>query len=382
MLFRLAFDRPVTDETYVELVRSLAGTVSNTALFGVLFSIVAVWAAARDPDPVVLASGSLGIALAVVRLAVLVRVKPTLCRPEIEAGEARHAERKFGATYLAFAALLGLFAGRIVQVASLELELLITALIVGYAAGVAAGLSLRPWLSVPATAFVVVPVITASLLRGGAHHLLLALVLTGLLAGGIANMLVRYRSEIEKIHMRQLLGTLARQDHLTGLPNRLALSDALASTEARGCASVAVHCLDLDGFKQVNDQHGHPAGDVLLQQVAGRLESLIRKDDMAARLGGDEFIVFQAGIADASEAELMARRVVRALREPYFVDGKELSVGVSVGYAIAEQGSQELRLLLGRADRALYRVKLRGGGAAARASDEEGGNVVRLASRG
>ena len=381
MLFRLAFDCPVDDDTYVELVRSLSATSVNTGLFGVLFGVVVAWAAAHITDTFLLCVGTVGMVLALARSAGILWLKRRLAKPQLTAREARHAETRFGPIYLAFAAVLGLFAGRAVQIQHVELQLLATALVVGFAAGVAAGLSMRPWISVPAIALAVTPVIATSLQRGDAHHLLLAFILTALLAGGARNMLARYRSETEKIALSQLLSTLARQDHLTGLGNRLALSDAYTATRpASGRELIAVHCLDLDGFKQVNDRYGHPMGDALLQQVADRLTAIVRKRDIAARLGGDEFVVLQTGITHPNEAELMARRVVRTLREAYVIDGEQLSVGVSVGYALARGTSEDLAHLLECADRALYKVKRQGGGAAAHGPLEHGGNVVRLAS--
>jgi diguanylate cyclase (GGDEF)-like protein len=381
MLMRLAFDRPVDDDTYVELVRSLAATLVNTALFGGLFGIVAVWAMANTSDLVLTVAGFLGLVVALARVAAVLALRRRVAGPRPTRDEACRAERRFGPVYLAFAAIVGLFAGRACQTGPIELQLLATTLIVGFAAGVAAGLSLRPWISVPSIVLAVVPTIAASLLRGGSHQILLAFVLTALLAGGAGSMLSRYRSETEKISLRQLLGTLARQDHLTGLANRLALTDTyVRHLPLNGGETVAVHCLDLDGFKQVNDRYGHPAGDILLQQVADRLRSIVRKSDVAARLGGDEFVVLQTGVTHPSEAELMARRVVRILREPYMVEDHQVSVGVSVGFAVASFVGEDLAHLLESADQALYQVKRQGGGAAHGALEEQGaGNVVRLA---
>jgi diguanylate cyclase len=378
----LPLDRPITDETYVELVRSLFVNVANTVIMAFMFTVVSAFAAMKTADPAIAVVGLLGWVFAIVRIVVLLRWRPSAGGDRFDAPTARKAEVQFGAVYLAFAALLGLFAGRVVQVASTDLHMVMAALIVGYAAGVAAVMSLRPWICVPSMVLAVVPVIAASVFRGGASHLLLAFILTALLAGGSGTMLARYRSETEKIGLRQLFGTLARKDHLTGLANRLCLTEAFAAAnELPGGGSVAVHCLDLDGFKQVNDVHGHLMGDALLIQVGERLLSAIRAADVAARLGGDEFVVLQAGIRHPDEAERMAERVVRSLRVPYPIGGKQLSVGVSVGYAVASSRNDDLTHLLECADRALYRIKRAGGGAAAQLDPEERGNVVRLNRR-
>jgi diguanylate cyclase (GGDEF)-like protein len=376
---RLAFDRPVSEETYIELVRSLPETVPNTALFAVLFSLVVAWAITVSSDPVVVSSGLAGVLLGFGRLVPLVLLRRRVRRPFVAIGVACPAERRFGAVYIAFAALLGVFAARAFQAGPFQLQLLATALVVGFAAGAAAGLSLRPWISVPSIILAVIPVVAQCVAGGAAYQLLLGLVLAMLLAGGVGSMLSRYKSETEKIGLRQLLGTLARQDPLTGLANRLALNDAYVGSRPGGSGqTLAVHCLDLDGFKQVNDRFGHPVGDVLLQQVADRLRSIVRKSDIAARLGGDEFVVLQTGIQHPSEAEFMARRVVRTLREPYLINGNQVGVGVSVGYVVA-RADEALGHLLGCADSALYNVKRQGGGAAAHGALEHDGNLVRLA---
>lgn len=381
MLFRLSFDRPVADATYLELVRSLSATFANTLLFGLLCTAVVAMMVVDTDDPVVRASGILTGVLAFVRVLWLRRLTRKVADPELTTDQVRREERAFGSVYLAFAATFGLFAGRTFQTDQLEVQLVPVALVVGFAAGVAAGLSLRPWISVPAMVLAVAPLVCVSVLRGGVHHLLLAVVLLALLGGALSNMLSRYRSETEKISLRQLLGALAREDHLTGLANRLALTEAYERHMTEHTRdTVAIHCLDLDGFKQVNDCHGHPTGDALLKGVADRLRVIVRKSDIIARLGGDEFVVLQTGIADPSEAGLMANRVVGTLREPYIINGEQMSVGVSVGYALSSNAGEEMAGLLECADRALYQVKRQGGGGSADGADNKHENVVRLAS--
>jgi diguanylate cyclase len=372
--------RPVSEETYLELVRSLFVNGTPTTLMSLLFIVTAAMATARTPDVLLPALATIGSVLAVARVAVLLFWERLASSPRLDVRAAQRAERQFGGVYLAFALLLGLFAGRVFEVGSTDVQVFIGPLIVGYAAGVAAGMSLRPWICLPAVMLAVVPVIVANLLRGGATHITLGLVLAALLAGGIKSMLNRYRSETEKIGLRQFFASLARQDHMTGLANRLALSEAFGrEAAANGADTLAVHCLDLDRFKQVNDHYGHPTGDLLLKQVAERLTAITRNRDLAARLGGDEFIVMQTGTASAQDAEFLARRIVRSLSEPYVIEGKRLSVGASVGYALASECGADFTHLLDCADRALYRIKRNGGGDAADFKAGDADNVVRLA---
>ena len=372
--------REVTEEAHLELVRSLFCNTAATTLMGILFIIVARVAQQSTPDPLLTVLSWAGSVAAIVRVAVLVRWEQPVADADLDRATAVRAERQFGTAYLAFAVLLGLFAGRVFQVAGPEIRTIVGPLIVGYAAGVAAGMSLRPWVCVPAVMLAVVPVITACAFAGRLFDLILAFVLAALLAGGIQSMLTRYRSETEKITLRQFFASLARQDHLTGLANRLALSEAFArEVKASGAETVAVHCLDLDRFKQVNDQYGHPTGDLLLKQVAERLHSITRSRDVVARLGGDEFVVLQTGAGREGDAERLARRIVRCLGEPYIIDGKRLSIGASVGFAVSAECGDDFAQLLECADRALYRIKRNGGGGAADFADEGSDNVVRLA---
>jgi diguanylate cyclase (GGDEF)-like protein len=158
---------------------------------------------------------------------------------------------------------------------------------------------------------------------------------------------------------------MARQDPLTGLPNRLLLrerlSHALACLErdGEGCALLLV---DLDRFKPVNDTLGHPIGDALLKKVADRLRSTVRPTDTIARIGGDEFVVLQAGVRDAAGTQALARRLVDLIGRTYMVEGHLLTIGASVGVALAPTDGADADKLLKNADLALYRAKLDGRG--------------------
>lgn len=365
---------------YVELVRSLFATLTPTTIMGILFIVVASLAARTTPDPMLEGVAVLGSVVSLLRVAVIVGCAPLIRDPEADTARVRGIELLFGTVYLCFAALLGLLAWRTFQLSQPDVHMVVAPLVVGYAAGVAAGMSLRPWICVPAVLLAVVPLIAASVLKTHGNYLVLGFVLAALLVGGIGSMLARYRSESEKITMRELLGSMARQDYLTGLANRLGLEEAFSRcAAAHGVEAVAVHCLDLDRFKQVNDDLGHPAGDLLLKLAAERLRAQTRKGDVAARLGGDEFVVVQTGLTHPNQAEMMARRIVRALGEPYLVDGQRAVVGASVGYAIGGECGGDLPRLLECADRALYGIKRKGGGAAAHRPEADENPGLRLA---
>ena len=160
------------------------------------------------------------------------------------------------------------------------------------------------------------------------------------------------------------LAHLARHDILTGLANRTAFRDEVASglRRARRGQGMALLYLDLDRFKAVNDTLGHPAGDRLLCEVADRLRATVREADGITRLGGDEFAIAQTGTEQPASAENLARRLIETLSRPYEIDGQIVVVGVSIGIAVAERDDIEVDQLLGRADMALYAAKRDGRG--------------------
>jgi diguanylate cyclase (GGDEF)-like protein len=154
---------------------------------------------------------------------------------------------------------------------------------------------------------------------------------------------------------------LAHHDPLTGLSNRLLFDEMLAhqiDSLARNGGTLAVLALDLDGFKAVNDRHGHPAGDRLLQAVAARITRTLRAVDVAARIGGDEFVVLLAP-ASTEQAQATAQRLLEALSAPY--DGIETRISVSIGVAVTDgrEAIDPLRLVE-QADAALYAAKRQG----------------------
>ena len=158
---------------------------------------------------------------------------------------------------------------------------------------------------------------------------------------------------------------LALHDSLTGLPNRAFLSKHLEHALAqarRHKTALAMLCLDLDRFKQVNDTLGHPLGDALLRAVAGRLRDCLRSCDMVTRLGGDEFAIVQAPLDRADDAGTLAQRIIETLSKPYDLHGHQVVVGASIGIALAPTDTTDTGHLLKMADMALYRAKADGRG--------------------
>jgi diguanylate cyclase (GGDEF)-like protein len=159
------------------------------------------------------------------------------------------------------------------------------------------------------------------------------------------------------------LRDLALHDALTRLPNRALFSEfaakAIANATRHG-SMLSILFLDLDDFKAVNDQHGHAAGDRLLQMVSGRIVDTIRTGDIAARVGGDEFIVLLDSIQSRSGIAQAIDRLIRSISAPYFLEGAELRVGCSVGASLFPTDEQDLDAMMRQADQALYAAKLAG----------------------
>jgi diguanylate cyclase (GGDEF)-like protein len=157
---------------------------------------------------------------------------------------------------------------------------------------------------------------------------------------------------------------MAHHDALTDLANRVLLNDRLeyALGRVQHGEMVAVHHLDLDQFKAVNDTFGHPCGDKLLRIVAERLRGLVGEADTIARMGGDEFVIVQATIADPADATSLAQGVIDALSEPYDIDGQQAVIGVSIGISVGPGDGSNPDKLLRNADLALYRAKSDGRG--------------------
>lgn len=156
----------------------------------------------------------------------------------------------------------------------------------------------------------------------------------------------------------------ASVDPLTGLMNRASFDNALELTlthAARSESQAALMFMDLDGFKSVNDQKGHPVGDRLLKDVAGRIVASVRDDDLLARYGGDEFVVLLDSLASVQVIDAIATRIIEALSAPLVVDGLHVRLSISIGVALFPEHGKTGKELIDRADAAMYRAKHEGG---------------------
>ena len=157
---------------------------------------------------------------------------------------------------------------------------------------------------------------------------------------------------------------MALHDALTNLPNRLFFRQEVEKRVAHlGCDQIlAVLCLDLDNFKEVNDTLGHPFGDKLLCQVGERLRGCLGEGDSVARLGGDEFAILHGRAAPDGNASALLQRIIKVIAAPFDLDGHQVVIGVSIGVSVAPADGVDPDQLIKNADMALYRVKVEGRG--------------------
>jgi diguanylate cyclase (GGDEF)-like protein len=162
---------------------------------------------------------------------------------------------------------------------------------------------------------------------------------------------------------RRLQQQQAQHDVLTGLPNRRLLTERLANSMElcrRRHRQMALLYMDLDGFKEVNDSHGHARGDLLLMHVAERIRSVVRSEDTVARIGGDEFIILLPEIADIADATRPAMELLRMLEAPFALSDALVQISASIGIAFFPADAIEAESLIAVADEALYNAKRAG----------------------
>lgn len=159
------------------------------------------------------------------------------------------------------------------------------------------------------------------------------------------------------------LESLAMHDALTGLPNRRLLMDRLSLSIAhahRNNSTMAVMYLDLDGFKEINDNLGHDAGDTLLKMVANRLTASVRQEDTVARISGDEFMIGLWEVNDAEGVATLVTKVIQAVSQPYRIQERDVGITTSIGVGIYPLHGEEVETLMKSADVALYEAKRAG----------------------
>ena len=342
----------------------LANLVPLT-IMAIAFGFIALLLASDRPASVFVTIAVLGTLVGFGRIALSMASR----RNTIEVGQVKTWEHRYALGSYAFSLCVGLLGGLAFLEAEPIRHMLITALLFGYTSGVVARGSCRPIIATTSLMLAALPIIVTIAIRLGTGHLTTAylsldIFILVFLVGSIETVRHVYQTILSLLVARAELDRLARRDHLTGLPNRMEIDERLeraAASLRRDRGLLAVHVLDLDGFKAVNDSFGHVIGDGVLEQVADRLRGAIRRGDLVGRLGGDEFVIIQEGLDKPNEAERLASRIIAILSEPYEIGGRTIWISASIGIATNDNEGGSREVLIQRADRSLYEAKAGGG---------------------
>lgn len=351
-----------SDHVRIELIDMCFQTHVPLAIAGVTLAMVSAHMAFASGSLLLFALSAAGLIVTAFRIGCEITYHARKARGTLSMTEAERWQRLYAWSSFVFAGLIGSLGAVAFWRNDPSHQMLATALVFGYAAGIVCRISVRPAIALPALTLVALPTAVSAMSRIDGSYLFYAAILVAFLLGSFETVRYLYRQNLEQITLRHQFAALARNDALTGLANRLGFQEALASVASRATAQgnlIAIHSIDLDRFKDVNDRHGHPVGDALLRAVAGRLSGILRDGDFAVRMGGDEFIVVQAAVGNREEAMLLGRRIIHTLSEPFMVCGVELEVGASVGVAVGCDGDDP-ELLTAAADKALYASKFNG----------------------
>jgi diguanylate cyclase (GGDEF)-like protein len=184
------------------------------------------------------------------------------------------------------------------------------------------------------------------------------------IAGG--GFVTTYIDITERRKSEEMIYNMAFNDGLTKLSNRTGLTRSLENFAARSMRGehFALHYIDLDGFKPVNDNYGHAVGDLVLQEVGKRLKSSCREVDIVSRLGGDEFVILQASVETRRDVEVLAERLTKAMRAPFVFDHVVVAISCSLGAVCSDAvaNAASLEALISIADREMYKSKAAGKG--------------------
>ena len=361
---------PLPLPVYRDFVEILFGMRLPIFGLGLVFAVIAALVAWHWQDLVFAALSAGAVLVTAARLATL-NAYHRAC-PGNDTAALRRWEQRYAMGGCAIALLLGLLNIRALAYDHPLLHLITISLVFGFGAGVVSRISVRPAICVAMLLLAAVPTAVAITVHAFAPHqtplqteLLVTetFLITMISVLSLQTVSHLYRSAVQHHTAEHDLALLAKRDALTGLPNRLLLRERFQGASlaaARLGSRLAMHFIDLDGFKPVNDTHGHPAGDAVLEEVARRLEATARATDVVARLGGDEFVILQTDVAHEGEAEMLARRIIKRLAAPYEFEGKSIAISASVGIATTPEVAPDLALLLACADSALYRSKQTG----------------------
>lgn len=359
-LTKLLQNRRLPESIYVELIDDLFSATLLVIVFALSQCVVGWAIVTQTGDRTVLALTIIGLVISAERIWNIrgyrrATATRTLTRPEAAVWEKRFAVRS-----IATALIVSALGVRCFMLPDATVHMLIIGVLSTYAAGTITRVAYRPRLAFTSVLIVSIPPAIACALHGGAIYICLALTTVIFLFGAVDVIQHAYETIVSQLSLKRRFAGLAHLDALTGLSNRLGLSENLETVIAdaqRNGYGLAVHSLDLDRFKAANDLYGHPAGDAILKEVARRLTRLTRASDLLVRLGGDEFVLVQTGVAAREQAIGLAARIVEDIGSHYNINGYTIEIGTSVGIALLSDDQLTPEDLLARADQALYQAK-------------------------
>ncbi len=352
--------RQLPESIYVEIINDLFSATPSIVVFMVSQCLIGTVIFLETGDRTILGLTLLAVLVSAERIWMIHRYHRTAEGRKLSRDEAAGWERQFAIRSIATAVVVSATGVRCFILPDPAVHMLIVGVISTYAAGTVTRVAYRPRLALINLFIVAIPPSIACMAHGGLIYISLGLVTLIFLIGAFDIIQHAYDTAISQLSLKRRFAGLAQRDALTGLANRLGLSENLETVIAeaqRGGHGLAVHSLDLDRFKAANDLYGHPAGDAILKEVARRLTRLTRASDLLVRLGGDEFVLVQTGVAEREQAIGLASRIVEDIGNYYTINGYTIEIGTSVGIALLADEDLAPEDLLARADQALYQAK-------------------------
>ncbi|WP_315783540.1 GGDEF domain-containing protein [Bradyrhizobium sp. SZCCHNPS1003] len=324
----------------------LVGTISAAA---VVIGSVMAWVA-RDPG-----YAAITVVLLVIGALRVIKLRMFAARfDRLDHDGIIRWERLYGLGAAAFGLAVGALSARAFQIGDGPGIWMCFGLSMAFCVGIVSRVS--PWIVMTSSAVLLIPTVVACLMQPEPVYRMGAgmVVLFWITLRGTSYRLTA--AFTERITAQQALARQALRDFLTGLPNRAAFIAALGRCDR----PVAIIAVDLDGFKLVNDQFGHQAGDELLCQVGARLQDCLGEAGLAARFGGDEFMLLLPAVG-RDAALVLAQAAVTALSQPFVLTGMRVQISASAGILVTDDRQADTESLLDQADRALYAAKRAGG---------------------
>ncbi len=335
---KLLHTPPLPESVYAELVDDLFSMTPLIAVFAASQCVIGAAIFAKTGDVPALMLSILCILISCERIMMIRRYhRAVAVSGPLSRKDAYQWEQRFAVRSIATGMVISLLCIRCLMLPEPTVHMLVVGVLFSYIAGVVTRVAYRPRLAMFNLVIVSAPPMIAVGLYGEPIYICMSLSTLIFMIGSIDIVRHSYETTVGQLQLKHRFAGLAQRDALTGLSNRLGLTENLEMVMAdaqRNGYGLAVHSLDLDRFKAANDLYGHPAGDAILKEVAQRLSRLTRSSDLLVRLGGDEFVLVQTGVTVREQATALAARIVEDIGSYYEINGYTIEIGTSVGIAL------------------------------------------------